>query len=392
MLVLILLAGCESGARSQTSSDGAASTYERPSPATPARETPAGGSASAVPSPESGPTEPTAAVDARLFGPVGVASDAAGDIYVSQCASGPSVISRIDRHGQLTTFAGTGSLDFAGDGGPATQAAIGCPIGMAFGPDGALYFADHASNRVRRIDTAGIVTTIAGSGAAGVNLGSFSGDGGPALSATLKEPWDVAFDKAGDLFIADRDNNRVRKVDPTGVISTVAGDGRARFAGDGGPAVAASLNQPLGLAVDAAGNLLIADSENDRVRRVDPRGLITTTVGTGDKGFSGDGGPATAATISVPNFLAFDATGALLVSTGGRVRRIDTSGAISTIVGSGKIGQPEDGAPAAQAPFGEIAGLAFDPGGNLFVTNWYNSVYRIDRQGILTLFAGRHPK
>jgi sugar lactone lactonase YvrE len=337
------------------------------------------------------PASPIRALEAVLAAPVGLAVDATGNLYVSQCAQGQSVIDRIDPHGQLTPFAGTGPIAFAGDGGPATRAALGCPVGMAFGPDGALYFADHASNRVRRIDRAGIITTVAGSGLAGVNQGSFSGDGGPAVSATLQEPWAVAFDQDGNLFIADRDNLRVRKVDPSGVITTVAGNGTRGFAGDGGPAVNTSLSDPLGVAVDSAGNLLIADSGNDRVRKVDLGGMITTYLGTGTPGTSGDGGPATAAAIEEPHAFAFDASGALLVSTGGRIRRIDTAGTITTIAGAGGIGLPVDGMPAIEAPFGEIDGLAIDDEGNLFLANGYNSVYRIDTNGILTLFAGRHP-
>ena len=331
-----------------------------------------------------------AALEARLDVPVGLVFDASGDLYVSQCAN-KSVIYRIDPGGLMTPFAGTGLLDFAGDGGPATLAAIACPVGMAFGPDGALYFADHANNRVRRVDSAGIITTVAGSGPAGVNQGSFSGDGGPAIDATLQEPWDVAFDRDGNLFIADRDNHRVRKVDPNGLITTVAGDGQRRFAGDGGPAVGASLSAPLGVAVDAAGDLLIADSGNYRVRKVDLHGMISTYLGTGTKGFSGDGGPATAATIDEPHNFAFDASGALLVSTGDRIRRVDSTGLISTIAGSYGTGPLPDEVPAIQAHFGEVQGLAFDLAGNLFLADGGFSVYRMDTKGMLTLFAGRRP-
>lgn len=374
MMVLVLLAGC----------GGSVAASQTPPPVSAITSVSAEASAPLASS--------TAAAEARLFGPVGVASDAAGDIYVSQCG-GPTVISRVDRLGQMTTIAGNGSFDFAGDDGPAILAAVGCPVGMAIGPDGALYYADHASNRIRKIDLAGIITTVAGSGPAGVNLGSFSGDGGLAVNATLQEPWDVAFDQLGSLFISDRDNNRIRKVDPTGVISTVAGDGVLGYGGDGGPAIRAGLSQPLGIALDTAGNLLIADSGNERVRLVDSNGMISTVVGTGAKGFSGDGGPATAASIDQPDSVAFDSNGVLFVSTGGRVRRIDSgTGAISTVVGSGGLGQPEDGMMATQAPFGLIYGLAFDPEGDLFLANGYDSVYRVDAKGILTLFAGVRPK
>jgi trimeric autotransporter adhesin len=347
--------------------------------------------ASVPPVPPVPPVPSIPALEATLSVPVGLVFDATGNLYVSQCSSDRSVIDRIDGQGQLTRFAGSGPIAFAGDGAPAISAALGCPVGMAFGPDGALYVADHANNRVRRIDLAGIITTIAGSGPAGVNQGSFSGDGGPAVLATLQEPWDVTFDGEGDLFIADRDNQRIRKVDRTGVISTVAGDGTRRFSGDGGPATSASLASPLGVAFDADGDLLIADSDNQRIRKVDPAGMISTFAGTGTKGTSGDGGPATAAAIDAPNDLAFEAGGALLLSTGSRIRRIDRLGLISTIAGKDGIGQRADGIPATLASFGEIGSLAVDELGNLFMADGLRAVYRIDPKGILTRFAGNGP-
>jgi sugar lactone lactonase YvrE len=385
-VVALLLAGCAANGPS-VSAPSPFATSITVSSGTPLGTVDASPSLAALSAP---PVSPIPALEARLDVPVGLVFDASGNLYVSQCAS-KSVIYRIDPGGLMTPFAGRGLIDYAGDGGPATFAAIACPVGMAFGPDGALYFADHANNRVRRIDSAGVITTVAGSGPAGVNQGSFSGDGGPAVNATLQEPWDLAFDRDGNFFIADRDNHRVRKVDPNGVITTVAGDGERRFAGDGGPAVGASLSAPLGVAVSSAGDLLIADSGNDRVRKVDLHGMISTYLGTGTKGFSGDGGPATAATIDEPHDFAFDASGALLVSTGDRIRRIDTAGAISTIAGTAGTGPLPDEIPAIRAHFGEIHGLAFDDAGNLFLADGGFSVYRIDTKGMLTLFAGRRP-
>jgi sugar lactone lactonase YvrE len=334
---------------------------------------------------------PIPALSAYLTGPGGLAVDGHGNLFVSQCASGHSVIDRIDPDGQLTRFAGSGPLDFAGDGGPALLAAIACPTGLAFGPDGALYVADHANNRVRRIDGSGIITTVAGSGPAGVNQGSFSGDGGLAIDATLQEPCDVAFDGNGNLYIADRDNLRVRMVDSNGVITTVAGDGHRKFAGDGGPAVNASLALPLGVAVDRAGRLLIADSGAFRVRGVDLKGVIDTAAGVGSWVSSGDGGLATAAEIGSPSTLAFDADGALLVATGDRVRRIDTNGVITTVVGGGGGRPLLDGILATDAGFGEIDGIALDAAGNLYVADGYKGVFKVDQAGVLTLVAGERP-
>lgn len=337
------------------------------------------------------PVSPVPALSVKLTGPTGLAVDAAGNLYLSECGAADSAIYRIDPLGQDTRFAGSGPIGFDGDGGPATLAVLGCPVGMAFGPDGALYFADHVNNRIRRVDRAGIITTVAGSGAAGVNQGSFSGDGGPAVNATLQEPVDVAFDSAGSLYIADRDNQRVRKVVSSGMISTVAGNGTRGLAGDGGPAAAASLSNPLGIAVDAAGNLLIADSGNFRVRKVDVNGVISTYVGTGIEGVSGDGGPATAATITEPEEVAFDPSGALIVATLGWIRGVDRGGTISTIAGRTGIGQRVDGVVATQASFAEIHGIVFDAEGNLLVADAYNGVWRIDSKGVLARIVGQGP-
>lgn len=393
LLVSLVAAACGSTRTSIEGSAAAVSPTEQPTAVVTSPPLQTESAAVASSPPVASPIVPIQALEVRLESPVGVVFDSAGRLYVSECAFDPrSYIYRIEPGGMASPFAGTGALAFDGDGGPATSASIACPVGMAFGPDGALYFADHANNRVRRIDKTGIITTVAGSGPAGVNKGSFSGDGNPAIEATLQEPYDVAFDRTGNLFIADRDNNRVRMVDPSGVITTVAGDGKAGFAGDGGPAVSASLSHPLGIAVDAAGNLLIADSGNDRVRRIDLDGTISTYLGNGTDASTGDGGPATEAAIEDPHEFAFDADGALLVSTGGRIRRIDAAGVISTIAGSAPTGagQTADGVLAVQAYFSDVQGLAFDEQGNLFLADDYNSIYRIDTNGILTLFAGRH--
>ena len=322
------------------------------------------------------------------MGPVGLAFDKAGNLYVSECMWTYAAIVRIDPKGMMTAFAGTGIPGYTGDGGPAIAAQLYCPVGMAFGPDGALFVADHANNRIRRIDTLGVITTVAGTGPTGVNMGSFSGDGGPAIKAALQEPWSLAFDRRGNLYIGDRDNYRVRRIDPKGVITTVAGTGTAGFSGDGGPAIAAKIC-PLGVAIDSADNLLIADPCNNRVRKVNSHGVISTVIGTGASASSGDGKPATAATLAEPGHFAFDARGDLFVQEGTRVRRIDPHGIISTVFGSGKAGVPVDGMSALEAPLPELYGLAIDVSGRLYLADGNTSVYWVDGNGILTLFAGK---
>ena len=214
------------------------------------------------------------AINARLIRPFGVALDDAGNLYIAD-RDDPR-IRKVDAGGTITTVAGIRTRGFSGDGGPATSAQINSPRGVALDGAGNLYIVDTGNNRIRKVDTSGIITTVAGTGDAG-----FSGDGGPATSARLSGPRGVALDDAGNLYIADRDNNRIRKVDTSGTITTVAGTGDAGFSGDGGPALSATLNGPSGVALDGAGNLYIAEFGNSRIRKVDTSGTITTVAGTG---------------------------------------------------------------------------------------------------------------
>ena len=209
------------------------------------------------------------------------------------------------------------------------------------------------------------------------------GDGGPATSASLREPFGVALDGAGNLCIADRRNHRIRKVDTSGIITTVAGIGSFGFSGDGGPATSASLANPAGVALDAAGNLFIADGSNNRVRKVDTSGIITTVAGNGSSGFSGDGGPATSANLGTPFGVALDGSGNLFISVQGnqRIRQVDASRIITTVAGNGISGFSGDGGPATSASLAFPAGVAVDGTGNLFIADFEN--FRVRKVGFL---------
>src|SRR5439155_1431400 len=242
-------------------------------------------------------------------------------------------------------------------------------------PAGNLYIADITNNRIRKVTSGGTISTYAGSGSSG-----FSGDGGPATAAQLNVPVGVALDPAGNLYIADQGNSRIRKVTPGGTISTYAGTDTPGFSGDGGPATAAQLNVPVGVAVDPAGNLYIADSGSSRIRKVGPGGTISTYAGGGGgtPGFLGDGGPATATQLTVPLAVALDPAGNPDIADLALHRTLPVSpgGTISTYAGSGTPGFLGDGGPATAAQFREPSGVALDPAGNLYIADTYNNRIR----------------
>ena len=302
--------------------------------------------------------------------PQDVAVDAAGNLYIADYFG--HRIRKVDSAGIITTVAGTGAEGFSGDGGPATAAQVNRPYGVAVDAQGNLYIADSYNYRVRKVNTAGIITTLAGTGTK-----SSSGDGGPATAATLADPRDIAFDRDGNVYIADTYGYRLRRVDPSGTISTVAGNGQWGTAGDGGPALSAQL-LAFDLAFDAAGNLYVADSWLDKVRRIDRQGVITRVAGNGFTHFSGDGGPALDAQVHGIQRLAIDPVSGRLAfaDTGSkRVRTIDAAGVVSTIY----TGEGFD--------FWLFSGLAYDPWGNLFVGE-RGRIRRIDRNGTVTVVAG----
>ncbi|MYC80620.1 MAG: hypothetical protein F4X19_00830 [Acidobacteria bacterium] len=322
------------------------------------------------------------AIRARLYYPNDAAVDGFGNLYIADTDN--HRIRRVDPSGTISTIAGTGESGYSGDNGPAVRARLYFPRGVAVDADGNLFVADDRNNRVRRVDSSGIITTIAGTGKR-----EFSGDGGPAVAAQLSAPKDVAVDSFGNLYIADSVNFRIRRVDPSGIITTIAGTGKQGFSGDGGPATAARLNLPESVSVDATGNLCIADSLNHRIRQVDPSGMITTIAGTGKRGFSGDGGPAIAAELSLPRGLAEDGNGNLYFSGSERVRKVDPSGIITTIAGSGISGAGGDGGPAIAAELNLPEGVAVDSVGNLYVADVANHrICRVNPLGIINTVAG----
>ena len=312
------------------------------------------------------------ATAAALNGPFGVSVDSSGRVLVAD--TGNSVVRRIDTTGVITTIAGTGTLGDSGDGGPATSADLVAPVVALDDGSGRVLVLDSLAQRVRRIDAAGIITTIAGTGTSG-----FSGDGGPATSAQLQNAQGLAVSSSG-LVIADTSNERVRVVDSGGAIATLAGNGTYGLGGDGGLATAATLQNPFDCAVDSQGRIYVADVFDQRVRRVELDGTITTVAGTGLSGFSGDGGPATSAQLDEPAGVAIDAQGRVYIadSVNDRVRMVDTSGTITTVAGDG-----------SRTTLDHPHGVAIDPMGRLLVADTYNHrVRRVDAAGTLTTIAG----
>ena len=324
------------------------------------------------------------ATQVHLNLPYGVAVDGTGNLYIADTNS--DRIRKVDSTGTITTIAGTGERGFSGDGGPATQASLNSPFGVAVDGAGNLYIADQYNNRIRRVDSTGTITTIAGTGER-----RFGGDGGPAIRAQLDAPSGVAVDGEGNLYIADASNHRIRKVDSTGTITTIAGTGEQGFGGNGGSASQAHLFFPTGVAVDGEGNLYIADVGNHRIRKVDSTGTITTFAGTGERGFGGPGGPAVQAQLDAPSGVAVDEAGNLYIADqyNHRIRRVDPTGTITTIAGTGELGLGGDGGPAIQAQLGDPTGVAVDGEGNLYIADASNHrIRRVDSTGTITTIAG----
>jgi subtilisin family serine protease len=296
--------------------------------------------------------------------------------------------------GKIFTVAGNGQNGNAGDGGPAISAQVGAPFGVAVDEGGNIFIADD-NGLIRKVNTDGIITTVAGGG-----NGLVAEDGKPATSSQLKLPWGVAVDSKGNIYIAEAETHRIRKVGPDGIITTVAGSGpvgnNGAFSGDGGPATSARLDNPRGVAIDNNSNLFIADSGNHRIRKVGSDGIITTVVGSGPTGFGngsgyfGDGGPATSAGITAPSSVAVDNAGNLFVVEGPRVRKINTQGIITTIAGGGTPSDGVgDGGPATSAYLYAPYGVAVDSGDNIFIgDDMHHRVRKVTADGIISTIAG----
>ncbi len=308
-----------------------------------------------------------AAAAAQLLAPSDVVVDGAGNLYVADTFN--HRILKVTTDGTIRTVAGTGSAGMSGDGGKATSAQLYEPSGVVVDAAGNLYIADSANHKVRKVTPDGIIRRLAGEG-----WGGYTGDGGPALQARLNRPTGVALDRSGNVFIADSWNHAIRRVAPDGEIITVAGTGRSGFSGDGGHAAAAQLNNPTSVLVDSTGNLYIADRGNHRVRKVVPDGTISTVAGTGQTGFEGDGGPATSARFWQPHGVALDRAGNLYIADlyNHRIRKVSPEGTISTIAGTGQSGFGGDGGPATEAQFFQPHGVAVDAAGSIYIADRYN--------------------
>jgi len=271
------------------------------------------------------------AVEVALTLVDGVTTDAEGNIYLSHRSK--NRIRKIDTKGIITTIAGNGFAGFAGDGGLALQAFLNFPAGLCLDPKGNLYVADRNNHRIRRITPDGIITTVAGTGKP-----DFGGDEGPAVQAHLNFPSGLACDDQGNVYISDRSNNRIRKMDALGNINTIAGMGVPGFGGDFGPALGALLKYPFGIHLDPKGNLYIADRGNNRIRKVNPDGIIVTLAGDGTHFYSGDYGPATRASLAYPTDVTSDSQGNIYIAdrNNNRIRKVDPLGIITTVMGNGK--------------------------------------------------------
>jgi len=328
------------------------------------------------------------ALQASLNFPSDVALDSRNNLYISDRSN--NRIRKVDGNGIITTFAGQGSPGFGGDFGPAKDALLKYPFGICIDVQDSLFIADRGNNRIRRVDGNGIITTFAGDG-----MHFFSGDYGPAEQASLAYPTDVAKDSQGNVYIADRNNNRIRKVDRTGVITTFMGTGVPEFNGDNEIAVETNLHLPFAITVDAKGDkLIVVDRNHFRVRSAHLRTQgVKTIAGNGESLFKGDGGPGTGATLDAPSGIVIDRKGDILFSekNHNRIRRIDADGIITTFAGTGSLGNEGDGGPALEAALYLPSMMTLDAEGNIFVACRLGNgwiIRKIDSKGTISRYAG----
>ncbi len=365
-------------------------------------------------------------------GPSGIAIDAVGNMYISDRYN--HAVRKISTSGMVTSLIGRYGTGYFGDGGPSTAGAINEPTGVAVDNSGNVYIADYGNNCVRKINSSGIITTLAGNGITG-----YSGDGGPASVAQLANPFAVRTDLAGNVYISDNGNSCLRIVNTSGIINTIAGTGNAGFSGDGGLATNAMLYEPQGIAintagnifvadgswrirriagglistygggmangipatanainpiaavVDASGNILIADADNNRICKITPSGTMQTIAGNGADSYYGDGGPATAASFSYPSGICLDNAGNILVADQGNdvIRKISPGGTISTVAGNGSHGYSGDGVPATSSMLSAPTGVIVDISGNMYIADRFNNRVRmVNTAGIISTVAG----
>lgn len=322
------------------------------------------------------------ATTARLDSPTCIALDLAGNLYINDQFN--SCVRKVDASGNISTVAGTGVSGYSGDGGPAVSAKLQGNWGMTVDVFGNIYICDQGNHRVRKVSSTGMITTIAGTGVMG-----YSGDGGPATDAKIFAPLGIAVDPAGNVYFSDSYNFCVRKISPSGIISTVVGiPGSGGFSGDGGPATAAKVRYVWGLATDVAGNLYLCDAPSHRVRKVDASGIITTIAGSGSAGYDLDNVAATAAKLFNPTTVFVAGDGKIYIGDYGnnRIRRIDNAGIITTIAGTGVAGYNGDGLAATSAYLHHPIGVCADEDDNIYLTDLLN--VRVRKVSTVLAFVG----
>ncbi len=286
----------------------------------------------------------------------------------------------------ISTIAGNGSTGFSGDGGAATACEFQYPACIALDAANNVYVSDHYDHRIRKVTATGLVSTVAGNGTPG-----YGGDGAAATAAQLKDPTDIAVDGAGNLYICDCSNKRIRKVGPAGIITTFAGTGTAGYSGDGGPATAAQINGAYGIAIDGSGNVYITDVDSGCVRKINTSGIISRYAGNGSSGYSGDGGQATAAQLGLPYGITFDGSGNLYIAddVNNCIRKVATTGIITTFAGTGIAGFSGDGGAATAAQLNTPYAVAADGSGNIYITDLLNHrIRKVTTSGTISTIAG----